>query len=51
MTEAGNKEQRDEDSQTFAEGAEDERINDPLTRSDVKAPRVPFGSQPSSEES
>jgi hypothetical protein len=50
MTESGNNEQHNEDSQTAAEGAEDERINDPLTRTDVKAPRVPFGSQPSSEE-
>ena len=50
MTEPGNKEQYGEDSQTSAEGAEDERINDPLTRTDVEAPRVPFGSQPSPEE-
>lgn len=42
--------QHDEDSQTAADAAEDERINDPLTRSDVKAPRAPFGSQPSTEE-
>ncbi|MGH3513314.1 MAG: hypothetical protein ACRDRB_13700, partial [Pseudonocardiaceae bacterium] len=51
MTEPGNKEQHGEGSQTADEGAEDERINDPLTRTDVKAPRVPFGSQPSPEES
>lgn len=50
MAESENKEQHDEDSQTAADAAEDERINDPLTRTDVKAPRVPFGSQPSSEE-
>jgi hypothetical protein len=50
MTEPGNKEQYAEDSQTPAEGAEDERINDPLTRTDVEAPRVTFGSQPSPEE-
>lgn len=30
-----------------ADGAEDERINDPLTQTDVEAPRVPFGSQSS----
>jgi hypothetical protein len=30
-----------------ADGAEDEPINDPLTRTDVAAPRAPFGSQPS----
>lgn len=51
MTGAGNKEQRDEDSRPSTEGAEDEHINDPLTRTDERAPRVPFGSQPSSEES
>jgi hypothetical protein len=51
MAESENKEQDGEDSRTAAEGAEKERINDPLTRTDVKAPRVPFGSQPSSEES
>lgn len=50
MTEPGNKEQHGEGSQTADEGAEDERINDPLTRTEVKAPRVPFGSQPSPEE-
>jgi hypothetical protein len=50
MTEPGNKEQHGEDSQAADEGAEDERINDPLTQTDVKAPRVPFGSQPSPEE-
>ena len=49
MTEPGNKEQYGEDSQTPAEGAEDERINDPLTRTDVEASRVPFGSQPPPE--
>lgn len=50
MTEPGNKEQHGEDSQAADEGAEDERINDPLTRTDVKAPRVAFESQPSPEE-
>lgn len=47
MAESEDKERHDEDSQTAAEAAEDERINDPLTRTDVKAPRVPFVSQPS----
>jgi hypothetical protein len=51
MTESGNKERHDEDSQTTADGAEDELINDPLTRTNVKAPRAPFESQTSSEES
>jgi hypothetical protein len=37
MTESGDKQQRDEDSQTAADAAENERINDPLTRTDVKA--------------
>ena len=54
MTEPGNEEQYDDDSQTTAEDAEedaeDKRINDPLTRSEVKAPRVPFGSPPPPEE-
>jgi cell division protein FtsL len=51
MTESGDKQQHDEDSQDVADAAENERINDPLTQTDVKAPRVPFGSRPSSEES
>ena len=51
MAESEDKEQHDEDSQTAADAAEDQRINDPLTRTDVKARRVPFGPQPSSEES
>lgn len=50
MAESEDKQQHDEDSQTTADAAEDECINDPLTRTDVKAPRVPFGSQPSSEQ-
>jgi hypothetical protein len=50
MTEPGNKEQHGEDSQAADEGAEDERMNDPLTRTDVKAPRVAFESQTSPEE-
>jgi hypothetical protein len=49
MTESGNKERHDEDSQTTADGVEDELINDPLTRTNVKAPRVPFESQTSEE--
>jgi hypothetical protein len=51
MAESEDKEQHDKDSQTVADAAEDECINDPLTRTDVKAPRFPFGSPPSSEES
>ncbi|MBV9012911.1 MAG: hypothetical protein JO272_12835 [Pseudonocardiales bacterium] len=51
MAESGDTQQHDEDSHDVADAAEDERINDPLTQTDVKAPRVPFGSQPSSEES
>jgi hypothetical protein len=50
MTESDAK-QYDDGSQAAADAAEDERINDPLTRTDMKAPRAPFGSQPSSEES
>lgn len=46
MTESG-KGQHDEDSQTDDDTAEDERINDPLTKTDVKAPRTPFGSEDS----
>jgi hypothetical protein len=30
---------------------DDEAINDPLTHSDEEAPRMPFGSDPESEES
>ena len=48
MAEPGDEEQH-EGPETAAEGTEDERINDPLTRTDVEAPRVPFGSQPSEE--
>ena len=44
MTEPGNEEQHDDDSQTAAEDAEEKRINDPLTRTEVMGPRVPFGS-------
>jgi hypothetical protein len=50
MTESDEK-RHGEDSQTAADAAEDERINDPLTRTDAKAPRAPFGPQPSSEKS
>ena len=50
MTESEDKEQYDEDSQAAADAAEEKRTNDPLTRTDVKVPRVPFGSQPSPEE-
>jgi len=50
MAESEDKQQCDDDSQTAADAAEDESINDPLTRTDVKAPRVPFGSPPSSED-
>ena len=35
MTESGDKQQRDEDSHTAADAAENESINDPLTRTDV----------------
>jgi hypothetical protein len=49
MTESGNKEQHDEDSQIIVEGADDEDINDPLTQTNVRAPRVPFRSQESPE--
>lgn len=34
-----------EDPDNAASGHEDEPINDPLTRTDVEARRVPFGSQ------
>ena len=51
MDESEDKDQYDKDSQTAADATEDECINDPLTRTDVTAPRFPFGSQPSSEES
>jgi len=37
--------QHDEDAQDADDTPDNERINDPLTRSDVKAPRVPFGSE------
>lgn len=37
--------QHDEDKQTADDAPENEPINDPLTRTDVKAPRVPFGSE------
>jgi hypothetical protein len=49
MTES-DEQQHDENSQAAADAEKDERINDPLTRTDAKAPRAPFGSQPSREE-
>jgi hypothetical protein len=51
MAEPEDKEKHDKDSQATADTAENECINDPLTQTDVKAPRVPFGSQPPPEES
>jgi hypothetical protein len=39
--------EKPESPEIAADGAEDEPINDPLTQTDVEAPRVPFGSQPS----
>jgi hypothetical protein len=41
--------QRHEEPDIAADGAEDERINDPLTQTDVEAPRAPFESQPSAD--
>jgi hypothetical protein len=41
--------QRYEEPEIAADGAEDEHINDPLTQTDVEAPRNPFGSQPSAD--
>jgi hypothetical protein len=49
MTEPRDEEHQQE-PEIAAEGAEDGRINDPLTRTEVEAPRVGFGSQPSPEE-
>lgn len=43
-------EEHHEEPEIAAEDVGDERINDPLTRTDVEAPRIRFGSQPSSEE-
>ena len=46
MTEARDDEHHKE-PEIAADSAEDEHINDPLTQTDVEAPQVPFGSQPS----
>jgi hypothetical protein len=46
VTEA-REEEHHEESEITADGSEDERINDPLTQTDVQAPQVPFGSDPS----
>ena len=46
MTEARDDEHHEEPEIT-ANDSEDERINDPLTQTDVQAPQVPFGSDPS----
>jgi hypothetical protein len=46
MTEPRDAEHQEE-PENAAEETRDKRINDPLTRSDVRAPRAPFGSQPS----
>lgn len=40
-------EEHHEEPEVAADGTEEEGINDPLTRSDVEAPRVPFGSSSS----
>ncbi|MCA1656903.1 MAG: hypothetical protein LC713_04210 [Actinobacteria bacterium] len=37
-----------QETESEAESAGDGTINDPLTRTDVEAPRVPFGSAPDS---
>ena len=39
-----------DDEQQDSQEDDDEGINDPLTRSDVEAPRMPFGSDPDSDE-
>jgi hypothetical protein len=44
VTEARDDEHR-EDPYSAAGSAENEDINDPLTRTDADAPRVPFGSE------
>lgn len=46
MTQARD-DQHHENPAVAADGAEDERINDPLTQPDVEAPRASFASQPS----
>ena len=35
-----------EEPEIVTHGAENERINDPLTQPDAEVPRVPFGSEP-----
>jgi hypothetical protein len=37
-------EEHHEEPEVAADGTEEKGINDPLTRTDVEAPRVPFGS-------
>jgi len=44
MTEPGEREQGDQPAETSSETDDDKEVNDPLTRSDVEAPRAPFGS-------
>lgn len=51
VAESEDEEKHDEDSRTAGDDAEDDGINDPLTRTDVKVLRASFGSRPSSEES
>jgi hypothetical protein len=46
VTEARDDEHHEE-PEIAGDGADDERINDPLTQTEVEAPRVPFGSQAS----
>jgi hypothetical protein len=48
MTEARDDEHQEE-PETATDGAEEGRINDPLTQTDVEAPQLPFGSQPSAD--
>lgn len=49
MTSEANKEQGEE-PETGDDASREGGINDPLTRSDVEAPRAPFGSDPKWEE-
>ncbi len=44
------KDEADGDVESDADSPEGEGINDPLTRTDVEAPRVPFGADPPSED-
>ncbi len=46
MSEREKEHERGDDESSESEGQQEEAVNDPLTRSDTEAPKVPWGSSP-----